>query len=132
MNIKRQFRYNRKEGSNYVFNYKTNEWLFLIINTSTEIPTIQQRTYEVFSKSEPIMHYQNLLDESIPKTGLRYRLFTLESTKGVITPEDRKFIYNGEIFKLDRDLYIRQNSKIRDGISALEEYIINSIIKKSR
>jgi hypothetical protein len=83
------------------------EWIFLIVNTSTEIKRIRDRiSFQLAPIDNVYEHYDKIIQES---RGLRCRIFSFSSDIGKIF--DKSKIYNSPNFHLDRELSIK-----RDGL----------------
>lgn len=107
--VKEQVRYNFIPSTQYI---KYNEWFFLIIHQNREIDKIKSKICEFL---KPIVEeYDSLIEGSIPRTGLRYKLFHFESPTWVELAEINK-LYKKVI--RDKGLYQRQRNSLEEYIS---------------
>jgi transcription initiation factor IIE alpha subunit len=108
MSLERQIKYNVEIDTDEQVDLN-NYWTFLIVNTPQEIQRITQRILRTLSDREKFRRadsYHELAENLIKGSkGLHYKAFTLESTAGQLSPQDKRGIYDQlSKFRPDRDL----------------------------
>ncbi len=96
--------------------FERHNWYFLIINEPKEIRNIRER---IFKQLHPINLDKELEGAIKNSGGLHYNYFRLTSEKGKF--ENPSKIYSSKKFKLDRDLYQRDEKGLVNYLKSLEQ-----------
>lgn len=92
-----------------------NEWWFLIINQNREITDAEQKIYSLLA---PIENESPVVEGTIQKSGLRFKLINFQSKTNVPLNSLRKLVQR---VVRDNKLYRRET------IDGLENYVITQI-----
>ena len=111
--IERQVRYNIHTSTGEQ-QFERHKWTFMIINTPTEIERIRER---IFRQLE-LIRDGNFGKDILPSSGgLYYDCFWITSQRGKL--EEPNKIYASKKFKLDRDLFERDELSLNRYLNSI-------------